>query len=273
MQNLYRISNQFLDSGKGHTFRSGNKYQILFIVHGNCLVEVNEQKLCCLSPDMILLKPRQQLYALPEKTGCAVLAVSFSADTLAYLSDESCDLVSSFQFAPYQITVIQAEMKDALLLRNMAVKLDKIRHENVKLGIELYEKSLFCAFLIQFLHACIYSDQVYQTHQKKVLMIDDVFEYISQHLTEDLSLSTLEKVFFVSGEHISREFKKSAGITLHDYITRSRIDLSKKHLLRGVSVRDVCQICGFCSYNHFFKVFKKECGMTPLAYYQKFRRT
>ena len=100
-------------------------------------------------------------------------------------------------------------------------------------------------------------------------MIDDVFEYISQHLTDDLSLETLEKEFFVSKEHISREFKKSTGLTLHSYIMHSRIDLSKKYLLQGRAVRDVCQLCGFCSYNHFFKAFKKECGMTPMAYIKR----
>ncbi len=105
-----------------------------------------------------------------------------------------------------------------------------------------------------------------------MLIIDNVFEYISQHLTEDLSLDALEKAFFVSGEHISREFKKSTGMTLHAYITRSRIDLSKRYILQGISVRDVCQLCGFSSYNHFFKIFKKECGMTPMAYYQKFKK-
>lgn len=64
------------------------------------------------------------------------------------------------------------------------------------------------------------------------MIIDDVFQYISHHLTEDLSLKTLEREFFVSGEHISREFKKSTGITLHSYITRSRIDLSKNICFR-----------------------------------------
>ncbi len=156
-----------------------------------------------------------------------------------------------------------------MLLRNMITKLDTLKDEDMKPGIELYEKSLFTTFLVLFLRTCIQSDQMYQFHQKKMLMIDDVFEYISQHLTEDLSLKKLEEVFFISGEHISREFKKSTGVTLHSYITRARIDLSKKYLLQDLSVRDVCQLCGFSSYNHFFKMFKKECGMTPMEYYQK----
>ena len=141
----------------------------------------------------------------------------------------------------------------------------------IQFGTELYEKSLFTTFLVLFLRTCIQSDQVHQFHQKNMLMIDDVFEYISQHLTQDLSLKRLEEEFFISGEHISREFKKSTGITLHSYITRSRIDLSKKYLLQGIPVRDVCQLCGFSSYNHFFKVFKKECGITPMMYYKKKR--
>lgn len=103
-------------------------------------------------------------------------------------------------------------------------------------------------------------------------MLDDVFRYISHHLTEDLSLKALEKEFFVSGEHISREFKKRTGITLHSYIIHSRIDLAKKYILQGIPVRDIYHRCGFGSYNHFFKVFKKECGMTPMKYYQTIQK-
>ncbi len=269
---LYKATNYYLNAGTAYTFRSGHKFQILFFTHGNCTFQVNEREWFCMSPDMVLLKPQQSFPAMAHKTYCTVLGVSVSADTLAALSDDTCDLVQKFQFAPYPVTVIQAEVKASMLLRNIITKLDKIKEEGIALGAQLYEKSLFTAFLVIFIRACVQSDRVYQTHQKKMLIIDNVFEYISQHLTEDLSLDALEKAFFVSGEHISREFKKSTGMTLHAYITRSRIDLSKRYILQGISVRDVCQLCGFSSYNHFFKIFKKECGMTPMAYYQKFKK-
>ncbi len=272
MQKLCRINHFSLKENGTHSFHSGQQYLMLFVLHGNCQFQAGGRSMNCLPPDMLLVKPEQTLPAHIQKSPCSILTVHVSVRVLAFLSDDTCDLVQKFQFAPYDVTVIHPEMKESMLLRNIITKMDKIKYEEVKLGTQLYEKSLFTAFLILFLRACVQSDQVHQTHQKKMLMIDEVFEYISQHLTEDLSLNTLEKAFFVSGEHISREFKKHTGMTLHAYITRTRIDLGKKYLLQGMSVQDVCQLCSFSSYNHFFRVFKKECGMTPMDYYRKFGR-
>lgn len=270
MQNLFQITKYELEEGKVRTFRSGYRYQIIFHVHGACQFPGTGQRLCRPS-DIIFLKPgqTQTILASSQKTVCSLLSIRIPEESLETLSDSTCDLAESFRFAPYGTDVIRGEMKSVMLLRNMVMKLDTLREEDIRVGTELYEKSLFTTFLVLFLRTCVQSDQVYQSRRKKMLMIDDVFEYISQHLTEDLSLKMLEEVFFISGEHISREFKKSAGITLHSYITRARIDLSKKYLLQGLSVRDVCQLCGFSSYNHFFKMFKKECGMTPMEYYRK----
>ncbi len=273
MQNLFKITKYSLDAGANHIFRTGYRYGVIFVLHGTCQFSGEIQQLCRPS-DIIFLKPGQtkEILTLSQKSSCALLCIMIPEKSLTALSDATCDLAEKFRFAPYETAVIPGEMKSAMLLRNMVIKLDALKDEDIKLGTELYEKSLFTAFLALFLRTCIQSDQVHQSHQKKMLIIDDVFEYISQHLTEDLSLKRLEEEFFISGEHISREFKKSAGVTLHSYITRARIDLSKKYLLQGLSVRDVCQMCGFSSYNHFFKMFKQECGMTPMEYYRKTRK-
>lgn len=269
MQTFYKIRHYQLNTDSSRSFRSGYKYLIFFIIRGTCCLLTDSQKQLCLSPDMILSKPGQTFCIAASQSPCSLLSVSVSPESLAALSDDACDLAEKFRFAPYHISAIHPEIEASMLMRNILNKLDTLEEDELTLGAELYEKSLFTAFLVLFLRTCVQSDQRHQLHQKKILIIDDVFQYIGEHLAEDLSLKKLEKEFFVSGEHISREFKKSTGMTLHSYITQSRIDLSKKYLLQGIPVRDVCQLCGFGSYNHFFKAFKKECGMTPMSYYRK----
>lgn len=272
MKESYKIGRYGLEPGESRTFRSGQRYRLFFVVQGMCRIDIEGRDESCRAPDILFIKPgRAQTAAAGGQSCCVLLGVDIPVRSLEVLSDATCDLVQDFNSAPFGTMVIHAEMRASMLLRNMVAKLETLRSENVQLGAALYEKSLFTAFLISFLRTCVQSDQVHQAHQRKTLIIDDVFGYISRHLTEDLSLKKLEEVFFISGEHISREFKKNTGITLHAYITRMRIDLSRRYLLQGMSVRDVCQLCGFSSYNHFFKVFKKECGMTPRAYYQSVR--
>lgn len=270
MQAFYRISKHTLKADSQRVFRSGRHYLVLLITQGGCRISPGGHASECLSPDMLLLKPGQAhtLFIPASCPVCGILSVSIPVKTLVELSDETCDFYRYFQFSPHDMAVVSAEIETSLLITHIVTKLVSLKDEELRLGIELYEKSLFTTFLVLFLRACVQNDRVHRSHQKKELLIDNVFQYISHHLTEDLSLNALEKAFFVSGEHISREFKKSTGITLHSYITRARIDLAKKYILHGTPIREVYHLCGFGSYNHFFKVFKKECHMTPMSYYQ-----
>lgn len=272
MQDLYRITKYELRPKESRSIQTGSRYQIILIIHGACKLCGSAGNTPCYSTDMIFIKPGEvQTIASCAQT-TSLLCVTVPNESLLLLSDEGCCLPEKFQFAPYGTNIIHAQLGPFMLMRNILTKLDSLKDEHIELGMELYEKSLFTTFLVMFLRTCVQNDQVHQSHQKKILILDEVFEYISQHLTEDLSLKALEKEFYISGEHISREFKKNTGMTLHAYITRLRVDLSKKYLLQGISVRDVCQLCGFSSYNHFFKVFKNECGMTPGDYCKKVKR-
>lgn len=271
-QTLYRISQHKLKENSQHMFRSGNHYLILLLMQGSFHLLLNGKEHFCLSSDMLLLKPKQTHTINASGSSCTIFSVSVPIKSLVLLSDNTCDLCQKFQFSPYETAIIHAEIEASMLIKHIASKLYTLKDEKLRLGIELFEKSLFTTLLILFLRACVQSDQVHQLHQKQELMLDDVFQYISHHLTEDLSLKALEKEFFVSGEHISREFKKRTGITLHSYIIHSRIDLAKKYILQGIPVHDVYHRCGFGGYNHFFKVFKKECGITPMKYYDTFSK-
>ena len=68
------------------------------------------------------------------------------------------------------------------------------------------------------LRACIHAEFHTASVSRHHLMLDEVFLFIQAHLTEELTLERLEKEFFVSREHIAREFKRQTGQTVHRYI-------------------------------------------------------
>ena len=76
-------------------------------------------------------------------------------------------------------------------------------------------------------------------------MLDDLFAYIHRHITEEITLEELEKVFFVSRYHICREFKKQTGQTVHSYITKNRLKMCKKYILEGLPITEVYKMVGF----------------------------
>lgn len=95
-----------------------------------------------------------------------------------------------------------------------------------------------------------------------------IIDYIDAHLSEDLSLATLERVLYVSAPHMCRMFKRSTNSTIHQYIVKKRIALAKHLLELGHSVSDVSHESGFCDFSNFIKTFKKHTGMVPSKYKQ-----
>jgi len=68
-------------------------------------------------------------------------------------------------------------------------------------------------------------------------------------------------------DYLSRVFKKSVGMSLHDFILRTRLDRAQR-LLRN-STLDIGQIgmqTGFRNHSHFTKVFRLHSGSTPSEY-------
>ena len=95
-----------------------------------------------------------------------------------------------------------------------------------------------------------------------------IIDYIDAHLSEDLSLATLERVLYVSAPHMCRMFKHSTNSTIHQYIVKKRIALAKHLLELGHSVSDASHGSGFYDFSNFIKTFKKHTGMAPSKYKQ-----
>ena len=134
--------------------------------------------------------------------------------------------------------------------------------------IDTLERVGYNVYPVLSLRVCIKADKVRREKNRRHVMMDDIFLYIGEHLTEDLTLERLEKEFFVSRYHICREFKRQTGQTPHAYIVKARLDLCRKYIEQGKTVHEVYQLGGFGGYNHFFRAFKKEYGVTPMEYYK-----
>ena len=88
--------------------------------------------------------------------------------------------------------------------------------------------------------------------------------YIKKNYAEKLSLDALAKEVFLSKSYLSSIFKKETGMSLTAYITKVRVEKSKK-LLRedSASLANISGQCGFKDQSYFTKVFKKETGVSP----------
>ena len=264
----------FSKAGK-RQFSSGKYYMILYISKGAGHFLVDDDWRFCSTEDMILLKPGEKtsFRARGDRYQLELLQFRILPEFLAELSDAKTNLLASFQFAPQNITVVRAKSNLSMLIKNITLTLLDITKNADEFGHDLYERNLISMGLVLFIRSCIDADKVHKSHNRKNLLMDDIFRYIHQHLTEELTLEQLEKEFFISRYHICREFKRTTGQTPHAYIVKARLDLCRKYIEQGKPIREVYALGGFGGYNHFFRAFKKEYNMTPGDYYKSLKNT
>ncbi len=91
----------------------------------------------------------------------------------------------------------------------------------------------------------------------------NVLGYINEHYNENMTLDDLANKFFVSKYHLSREFQRLVGTSVHRYIVQKRLVMAKQMLSAGRPSSEVYQNCGFGDYSNFYRAFKAEYQISP----------
>lgn len=98
-------------------------------------------------------------------------------------------------------------------------------------------------------------------------IVDRVQRYIHQFLHEELSLTKLAEIVYLSPPYLSRMYKQMTGQGLLEYINETRIQRGKLLLKQtDDKIHDIASEVGFESAPYFTRLFRKKTGMTPQEY-------
>lgn len=109
-------------------------------------------------------------------------------------------------------------------------------------------------------------------HAVQYIQVPDSFmartvEYINAAYGEEITLAELCRVANMSKSHFCRKFKTAMGMTVMDYILKTRIAAAKSLLLSSdLSISEISERCGFSGVSFFSQRFKAETGMTASAF-------
>ncbi|XXJ18400.1 helix-turn-helix domain-containing protein [Desulfovibrio caledoniensis] len=90
--------------------------------------------------------------------------------------------------------------------------------------------------------------------------------YLTDHLTEKVSLDELAEAAGLSRYHLLRVFQAATGLPPHAYQNQLRVDLGKRLLAQGMPVSQAALETGFTDQSHFTRVFRQYTGATPGQY-------
>jgi AraC family transcriptional regulator len=94
-----------------------------------------------------------------------------------------------------------------------------------------------------------------------------VKELVVAKLEQGLTLQEMARSVELSVAHFSQMFRHSTGRTPHQFVLHQRIERAKEMLrTNGARALDIAMACGFKTQQHFSRVFRQLCGMTPREY-------
>jgi transcriptional regulator of acetoin/glycerol metabolism len=92
-------------------------------------------------------------------------------------------------------------------------------------------------------------------------------EFVDANLDRVVHLKDMASVAGVSPYHFHRQFKKTTGLTPHQFIVQRRIERAKVLLAQSnLPIIDVAVRVGFVDQSHFTTTFRKLTSMTPRIY-------
>jgi len=91
-----------------------------------------------------------------------------------------------------------------------------------------------------------------------------VVDYVGDNLVHDLTLDELAGVAHMSPYHFSRRFKRSTGLSPHQYVVRKRVERAKELLTNTeLTLFEVAISVGFSDQSHLAKHTKRLLGVSP----------
>ncbi len=108
------------------------------------------------------------------------------------------------------------------------------------------------------------SDRESSVYKSAVQIMDEL-------LFENPSISDIAERCLVSASYLKKLFAKYAGIGVHKYFLRLKLNHAAKLLKQGYSVTQVSETLSFNTQNYFSTVFKREFGTPPSTYAAEFK--
>ncbi|WP_407889845.1 helix-turn-helix domain-containing protein [Levilactobacillus sp. N40-8-2] len=160
---------------------------------------------------------------------------------------------------------------------NIQLLIQCFQSQNVDNNLGLYQQEVnynFNLLLIniskQFIHKIQHSSTFLtsQTNSK----FDEIERYIADHIHERLSITDIAQKFSITPEYLTTLFQKSEYMSTIHYIHFLKISGAKDLLIRTtMSVKQVALYFGFTNIKYFYRLFKKETGITPSEYRRLFQ--
>ena len=253
---LFHIKDQ---TGQEFSYHYHDFHKVIIFLSGKAAYHI-EGKSYYLKPWDILLVNRHAIHK-PEID----FSVPYERFVLWIRDDiKSTELLRCFQKAidrSYNLIRLDSDTQEKL--KQLLYELEAALKDE-KFGSDLLGSALFTQFMVYVNRIFLEKQYIYDTRSySSDSQIEELLRYINHNLTEDLSIETLARKYYLSKYHMMRKFKEETGYTIHNYIISKRLLLARTKISEGTPILKAAQLSGFSDYTTFSRAYKKQFGTAP----------
>lgn len=253
--------NVFVAPIESSTFHWHNEYELIGILKGSINIRIESASITLKAGDIFLVNPRV-IHAIrcvdDEQNLCMILQISpelftseenDGSDIRFYLDSTQSDEAPECGFSYFYKKLAQLVYKS---LQDDIHAMFRIRAQVCSIIADLYDYAVYDVR---------YHDPVSQTQQELTVSI---IEYLEKYLEEDKVVDMACRRFGLSRKSFDRTLKTTAGVTGKEILENLRVARAKT-LLKNTdkNMNYILDSCGFGSEKTFYRVFRRETGLTP----------
>ena len=98
------------------------------------------------------------------------------------------------------------------------------------------------------------------------LTVQRMVDLIERCFAERMTLQTVSSALKARPERLRWMFRKVTGTSVHQYLTRVRLEHAAHHIRSGDKIDSVAVAVGYQSKKNFYRQFRRNFGVTPVGY-------
>lgn len=238
--------------------------ELLYIVEGSGAIAIGEHEYPVIRADCIVLKANESHRIIDSADRPIHLYAIYFADALFTPAEQNV-FFPIFDSLPPAERVISSSASPFLSRANSLIKDMLFEQANASADRPLIAKAYLSEIIVGMLrHVRAASadgeNAGISPTERKVRTLAD---FLSRYCHRRNSIEAMAALVPLGKRQFSRIFFRVTGKNFKEYLNHARIEKAKASLSDGADIVAACFEAGFEDVSYFYKVFKKETGLTP----------